>query len=718
MSHLNPYSNSQELKNLSNSSIPTSLSLSIPFFSRSSSSSNTTSTDLETCYSNSFSDNSTPDIGIVLNLQPNLNFQQQHNLQICSSKELEKSISINSIRPKIKKMPSWNNQTWSPRNSNEFIRHPSSSSSSQVKDSNFFLQDDNEEEDILRFERRKSLIKLKDFVTWGNSKKSKLPINTKLKIKEKEGKSNIITKLKIKRGSTSSLTETKTIRDEEIGKSLQRVWARTIFGVDNERERRGSDWPPTQSRELTLDLSCIPTFTGEQQMKVDVNHIKENFEKFKFGQDELTSSSYKSQETLTLKEGVLYHDPLVILSEQRVDTPLELPLLPKMNIRKSYPSILSPVLDEYEEGKEEHLAQNDLVSMNGQIETTPEKTKQYHGASDEIRGNNELNDDEGREEEFFTPSYRPSSILINTAFPNKSESPSKSSKAKSMIVIAPDETPQLDLTIFSPRPKSMILPRAPLLRGLNLLDDSLPISPLELPSISSTSFSSFQPINLSQEPNSRLIESSSKTVLSKDLLNSPRLAIVMPIPKKGIPNQTIESVLGNFDSTLSRHKSLNERRPSRPITSNRNFSLSLSNSNSTEFKPTTTSRRRMSLIIKPSILPCPTPPSLLTSPKSINTEQIPPLFSPCSISPTNQIHFASSSSISGLPIRRGRGSLKLKLPQSYFPQEAETSCEAVINSESEGKLQEPKEHIPTPGTFGLEGEKNRLETSNINPYFA
>ncbi|WWD06859.1 hypothetical protein V865_004956 [Kwoniella europaea PYCC6329] len=662
--------------------IPTSLSLSIPFFSRSSSSSQTYSTDLDTS-SSSYSDIS-PGLGIGIN--PNYLYNPQ-----ASSLDLRKSTSSSSsrssIRPGLKKMPSWNNQTWSPRTSQDvYIRRASEQSESSSPTDGEFVFDSG----ASGHGRRKSLINI-DFGTW--SKKRKIIFSGKRK-------SLSISKLKLKSTLTttnsnpSSVEKSIPFKDESVAvkttrtdqgmqdiifSPLQRVWARTDEHehedlVDRtERHRRGSDWPPTHSRAMYLDLSGIPTFTGEYDQS-EGSDLLQRFSKFSFG-------NTKNQDQINQIPSVVQLD----VEDRRVDTPLEMPVRPRLNLRlrKSHSSsILSPVLDTEEEEEEVRY-----TSGSGRSDNKLEK-EQFNdnrkdsqaGVKKEAQGQEQQQE---QEEEYFTPCFIPSSsfISLKTTYPTRSNNTVQTSKGSVEV------SPIFDLSIFSPRPG---LPNAPVLKGII---DTLPISPLELPSSSSiNSFGSFRDIALSFPT----------PVLSKDPPSSP---IVMPIPRKGVsvPNQSIESVLNPYPcSTIYRRSSLTDRRPSRP---------------STTIEGIPTTRRRMSLILKPAILPCPTPPSLLTSPKTLGSEYIPPLFSPSSTSPTSSLFVNTTIGIGGLPNRRGRGSLKLKLPPSHFA----NSTGLGSGPEKDEQEEEKEVHVPTPGTFGLEGEKERFGNegiNGINPYFA
>ncbi|WWC98079.1 hypothetical protein V866_004970 [Kwoniella sp. B9012] len=660
--------------------IPTSLSLSIPFFSRSSSSSQTYSTDLDT--SSSYSDISP---GLSIGINPNYLYNPQ-----ASSRDLRKSSSSSSsrssVRPGLKKMPSWNNQTWSPRTSQDvYIRRASEQSESSSPTDGEFVFDSG----ASGHGRRKSLINI-DFGTW--SKKPKIIFSGKKK-------SLSISKLNLK--STLTTTTSRSgerpvqLEDEIVAAKhtfkgipditfspLQRVWARTDEHeqedlVDRtERHRRGSDWPPTHSRTMCLDLSGIPTFTGEYHQS-EGSDLLQQFSKFSFENTE-------NQEQINQIPSVVQLDA----EDRRVDTPLEMPLRPRLNLRlrKSHSSsILSPVLDTEEEEEEEKVR---YTSGSGRSDNKLEKEQSINDWKDPQAGvENEAQGQklqQEQEEEYFTPCFIPSSsfVSVKTSYPIKSNDTVQTSTG------SVEESPIFDLSIFSPRPA---LPNAPVLKGII---DTLPISPLELPSSSSiNSFGSFRDIALSFPT----------PVLSKDPPSSP---IVMPIPRKGIssiPHQSIESVLNPYPcSTINRRSSLTDRRLSRP---------------STTIEGIPTTRRRMSLILKPAILPCPTPPSLLTSPKTLGSEYIPPLFSPSSTSPTSSLFINTTIGIGGLPNRRGRGSLKLKLPSSHFA----NSTGLGFGPEKDEKEEEKEEHVPTPGTFGLEGEKERFGNegiNGINPYFA
>ncbi|OCF79111.1 hypothetical protein I204_01056 [Kwoniella mangroviensis CBS 8886] len=660
--------------------IPTSLSLSIPFFSRSSSSSQTYSTDLDTS-SSSYSDIS-PGLGIDIN--PNYLYNPQ-----ASSLDLRKSTSSSSsrssVRPGLKKMPSWNNQTWSPRTSQDvYIRRASEQSESSSPTDGEFVFDSG----ASGHGRRKSLINI-DFGTW--SKKPKIIFSGKKK-------SLSISKLKLKSKSTLTTTTSRSgerpvqVEDEIVSAKdtfngipnitfspLQRVWARSEEeDVDRiDRHRRGSDWPPTQSREMYLDLSGIPTFTGENDQSD--NGLFEQFSKFNFtSMTGMTGMKAQSSQTPSVQ---------LELEGGRVDTPLEMPVRPRLNLRlrKSHSSsILSPFLDtEEEEEEEEVMYMSSTVKDDNKLEKEQSIDNRVHsqaGVEKEAQGQ-ELQQEQ--EEEYFTPCFIPSSsfVGVKTTYPTKSNDTVQTSTGSE------EESPIFDLSIFSPRPA---LPNAPVLKGIV---DTLPISPLELPSSTSLgSVASFKDIALSFPT----------PILSKDPPSSP---IVMPIPRKGIsiPHQSIESVLNPYPcSTINRRSSLTDRRPSRP---------------STTIEGIPTTRRRMSLILKPAILPCPTPPSLLTSPKTLGSEYIPPLFSPNSTSPTSSLFINTTTGIGGLPVRRGRGSLKLKLPSSHFA----NSTGLGFGPEKDEREEEKEEHVPTPGTFGLEGEKERFGNEGIdgiNPYFA
>ncbi|WVW79469.1 hypothetical protein I302_101438 [Kwoniella bestiolae CBS 10118] len=654
--------------------VPTSLSLSIPFFSRSSSST-AYSTDLDTSLSTN-SSSSSPGLGLCLH--PNYLYQSQ-DLRKSSS-----SSSSRSLRPSLRKMPSWNNQTWSPRTSQDvYIRRGSEQSEMTSPTDGEFVFPPGEQG-----RRRRSLMGI-DFGTWGmkpkiifsnaNSKRKSLSIS-RLRLKS----TTISSAPAIPVGQDASPSKADEGQDSENDLTfspLHRVWARSGSEaqdqIQGERERRGSDWPPTQSREMFLDLSGIPTFSGTGES----NELFAEFEEFSFSD----SSDVGDQD---VPAGGLPMDGMDV-DEKRVDTPLEMPLIPRLNLRlrKSHSSsVLSPVLDTEEE-EEKYNPQT--VKADVQVDVAHQTENICGKANEEEEQLVEMEKDENQIEieEYYTPSFIPSSSFTSL----KVTYPSRSTNSN-LSYTKPDDTPSpvFDLSIFSPRPSQ---PHAPVLKGII---DGLPISPLELPSNST----SLREIALSFPT----------PVLFRDPPNSPITTVVMPIPRRGMPNTSIESVLNAHTqqkNPISRRSSLTdrERRPSRPSTT-------------IEGLPTT--RRRMSLILKPSILPCPTPPSLLTSPKSLDSEYIPPLFSPSSISPTSSKFggTAAHSLAGGLPVRRGRGSLKLKLPPSHF---ANSAGLGFGPEKDEGDEKEREEHVPTPGTFGLEGEKERFEGEKVegdNPYFA
>ncbi|WWC91111.1 uncharacterized protein L201_006052 [Kwoniella dendrophila CBS 6074] len=688
-------------------SVPSSISLSIPFFSRSSTSTtNTTSSysysssELQTSYSDFSNDNDNDnyDYNDHHRSQHSFNTYLNPNFRLVDpkSQSLHKSFSntssIRSIRPELKKMPSWNNQTWSPRSSTEFgtsqrdfidfqRRQSDESDNSTTSDVRAHDGKDVESNDDGRRRKRTSLIKL-DFSTWGRKSKNifSSPKKNSISISSFKIKSNSIDSRFEKEGQFHSDGS----NADDTFNPLQRVWARRDDELI-ERERRGSDWPPTRTRELTLNLSLtsIPTFIDEN--------------------NDLTNT--------TSSEGAEQSSSSEIPFTQRVDTPLEMPFLPKLNLRKSHSSVLSPVLDGEEEVEEETKIDNTEIESN--------KIKQEEDNSPKP---------DTEKEEFFTPCFNPSSSF------NKSTYPSRLGRSTVNVVSAinketeiqrniEESSPIFDCSIFSPRPDSKILPRAPILKALDRNDSpSLPISPLDLPSISSFSSVLFPTLdNTSKISNITETQTEIDTKVGAD--NSSPSSIIIPTPRRSLPDQSIESILNPslVQMSLGRKSSLTERRPSSRT------SFGLPSTVSTESPSLgVLPRRRMSVIIRPSVLPCPTPPSLLTSPKTLGNEYLPsfnsnvPLFSPCSISPTQSIFNSQTSSlalggsISGLPIRRGRGSLKMKLPPSYLG----NSNGLGLGSEKNDQEPEKEEHIPTPGTFGLESEKDKMDQVEVNPYFA
>ncbi|OCF35665.1 hypothetical protein I317_03189 [Kwoniella heveanensis CBS 569] len=634
-------------------SFPTSMSLSIPFFSRSSSS--TTSTSMSSgSYSCSYSTSTDLDDHDLSPLSTSFpgpdqsHAQGQHKydyslgrgqhrqhhssyddrMQINPSRS-SLSSNASSVRPALKKMPSWS--SW-----NMGLESSRSGSASSVGETDrdehnpMILSESGSsvgggEDGMSDMAGRTSLLDVRrgstgmggrlhlDLGTWGKSPKVLLvPMKSGSKNNNKASHKHANSfPSRVKLRPSSVIHKIPQVISADIFPPLTRVWARTDDnrttvpsdpGLD--RERRGSDWPPTKGRDMNLDLSGIKTLADETEEVEDEEESK-----------------------IAANRCEPFGDDNDLISD-RVDTPMEIPGMPRLDLR-SRSSVLSPVLDG-EEGEEE----------TDQMERT------------------EAGLAENEKEEFFTPSPMPASVFPRTPFPSRIDGSA--------------EPPTFDLSIFSPRP-----PPPPVLRGIL---DNLPVSPLELPVLrNSATFPT--------------------PVFPRDPPTSP---LHMPAPRRGIPGESIESVL---HPSLSRRSSIvGKDRPRRP---------------SIPGLP----RRRMSLSIRPAILPCPTPPSLLVSPKTLGSEYIPPLFSPSSISPVTSRFLIGSGpgggGSSSLPRRRGRGSMRLKLPPSYFSSEQGTGLgieQEVEFREATEKVNE--EHVATPGTFGLEGEKGRIQAEGVNPYFA
>ncbi|WVQ93118.1 hypothetical protein IAU59_000182 [Kwoniella sp. CBS 9459] len=633
-------------------SFPTSMSLSIPFFSRSSSSTTSTSSG-SYAYSCSYSTStdiedhdlsplstSFPRLSLASGAgqaqghgQGHVKYEYGHSHRSYDHMQTSPSRSslgsnASSIRPALKKMPSWS--SW---NIGMGLEGSRSSSIDQAVPGPIIVSGHENEntssdgEDVSMIGRlsfsesddRKGSISGRfhlDIGTWGKSPRIFLTsTNKKNKAKQASEKhaSVSLPSKRIKLRSPSVIHKIPQVISPENLPPLQRVWARTeepsvpdINGLD--RERRGSDWPPTQGRDMNLDLTGIKTLA-----------------------DEIVEDDDSPQEGLIGPSCAMNVEDGDDDDTDRVDTPMDMPSMPRLDLT-TRPSILSPVLDGEEEQEEEE-------EEEATIEEAEAKARS---------GGNE------NDEEFFTPSPMPASLFSRTPYPSRME--------------APGEAPTFDLSIFSPRP-----PPPPVLRGIL---ENLPVSPLELPTLRNS--------NTFPTP-----------VLPRDPPTSP---LHMPAPRRGVPGESIESVL---HPSLSRRSSIiGNDRPRRP---------------SIPGLP----RRRMSLSIRPAILPCPTPPSLLTSPKTLGSEYIPPLFSPSSITPVSS-RFLYGAGSSSLPRRRGRGSMRLKLPPSYFS-EAGTGPGLVIEQDQNDQnemAKEQEEHVATPGTFGLEGERERLEAEGVNPYFA
>ncbi|WVF65450.1 hypothetical protein IAT40_000178 [Kwoniella sp. CBS 6097] len=641
---------------------PTSMSLSIPFFSRSASSTTSTSTSSGSysySYSCSYSTStdledhdlspmsgSFPRPGQSQGKYDHGNRQHQHggydHMQLSQSRSSLGS-TASSVRPPLKKMPSWSSwnlglensrSTSSDRESAIILTRNASSDGDGDGDgedhmdgivSRLPLSDDQRNRTIGR--RGSGRLHL-DIGTWGKSPKIFLSSRSRGgggrnnddndKASGKHVHANSFP-LRVKPRYSSVAHKVPEAVPSDIFPPLTRVWARTnnkateVSDIGFDRERRGSDWPPTQGRDMNLDLSGIMTLADEatEDMHNDIDNDDDD-------QDRVMVQPQALSDVL---------DEDADMSD-RVDTPMEIPTMPRLDLR-SRSSILSPVLD----GEEEEGEGAETVAEEDADADSPETEKE--------------------KEEFFTPSPIPASLFTRTPYPSRMDD----------VV----EHPTFDLSIFSPRP-----PPPPVLRGIL---DNLPVSPLELPVLRNS------------------LPTFPTPVLPRDPPTSP---LHMPAPRRGIPGESIESVL---HPSLSRRCSIvggdRPRRPSIPGLP----------------------RRRMSLIIRPAILPCPTPPSLLTSPKTLGSEYIPPLFSPSSISPVNS-RFLSGTGNSSLPRRRGRGSMRLKLPPSYFSEGGAGLGIEPAEEKNKDEVPEKEEHVATPGTFGLEGEKERLEGEGVNPYFA
>lgn len=338
-------------------------------------------------------------------------------------------------------------------------------------------------------------------------------------------------------------------------------------------------------------------------------------------------------------------------------------------------------------------------------------------------------------DDFFTPPTIPTSLLqchsampVHPTFPRPATRrdwrqlrtlplPSHSSQSRHSPASSPEEgSTAFDLDIFSPR-----LARAPILRGIV---DALPVSPLELPNsrvslmtlLGNRSFPSATPTS---SPSSPISDAEERTMPSLGQVASdwaqPNIAPPTPGSNTGSP-----------------------ARPSSYRFPRASYPSSVSSPSifpATSHSSTSTFTRRHSAIIRPPILPTPIPPSLLMSPRSLGTPLIPP--GPTSPSRLDTIAGLPPVSLIASTVTLGRRvSDRVRRPQiavrvgeisptaglgmgpmngagSGFRQKVTEESPSITRSDSFTK------RIPTPGTFGLEGEAaKRLESEGLNPYFA
>ncbi|CAD6573405.1 MAG: hypothetical protein TREMPRED_000820 [Tremellales sp. Tagirdzhanova-0007] len=285
-------------------------------------------------------------------------------------------------------------------------------------------------------------------------------------------------------------------------------------------------------------------------------------------------------------------------------------------------------------------------------------------------------------DEFFTPGAIPSSIFpsIATLLPTSIPTPLVGtvslpvSKAipQSLENAPTDFSPDLNLDIFSPR-----LPAAPRLRGIMY---SLPISPLQLPPPDASRSSMFAILAEYAGPTS---------VTPNDLVTTQILSAsdctAMPSLEAGLVS-------------LSRPRVGLERSPRVRLAG-----------------------RRLSAVIRPPILPSPTPPSLLSSPRALGTPVLSPCISPCPRRSSYGSYGRSfaSSYLAGTSFKRRRPDRGMMVVSPSGSSEVGGLGFGEIVKKA-GVHEGPSlEHVPTPGTFGLEGEaERRMITEGVNPYFA
>lgn len=275
-------------------------------------------------------------------------------------------------------------------------------------------------------------------------------------------------------------------------------------------------------------------------------------------------------------------------------------------------------------------------------------------------------------------------------------------------------SPLFNSDIFSPRVR-----QAPVLRGII---DSLPVSPLELPI-------------------SRLTQSTTTSRMTEyPTPVLPRNTTPSPILSANIANVAMPS-LGQVVSDLQHSSSFSRPRSTvNPSYRLPRASIPTSGSTPTLFPTSYTQSslpftRRHSAIIRPQTLPSPVPPSLITSPRSLGTPLIPP--GPTSPSrldtlagrpPPGFVMETVPDILADTRARRASAILRAGAmsPTSGLGFGAMTQAGSGFRKAKEGDggsvhrgYDRTGHRLPTPGTFGLEGEaEQRMITEGINPYFA
>ncbi|WWD21371.1 hypothetical protein CI109_105856 [Kwoniella shandongensis] len=748
--------------------IPTSISLSIPFFSRSSSSTTTTSDTYTSYTGTSFGDGDETETDQE-GISPPIPYTPLKSTS-SSGRDVVQGrgegghghgtyLKTGGERPGLRKMPSWTSWT-------------SSRSDTGLNDVSDINDDEVEEGEATRNDKSKLHL---DIGTWGRM--PKVIFNND--------------HIHTKRYSSPKVKDIETF-------SPRLVSSHDDIDIDNDRMRRGSDWPPTIARTMKLDLSGIPTFAEEMISSVSASsgvHV-----------DRDIASTGNSGQDAGLVSGTGSRG-VIASCQSRVDTPIGMPVVHRLDL-KSHVSKLERTLDEADEEMDsEHMSES--TTSTQQRKSTPD---------DKINASVLVLEDGRRpptidrvaadpepeaEEEFFTPVPVPASLFLShPALPSRSplgtapttsctdNHPTFEQRDRSQSHLIDDTlSPIFDLSIFSPRPA---IPRAPVLRGIGLLDQmteiETPISPLELPScctrprteaISMPMPTPILPRNAPCSPTDTGTDTdniSHRSEFPRNVFPSfydkqPGLTRYGSLRGMGMgPKRSwasISSVLTPSDSSIQTDEMKRPLARASTTTTSRRQSSGLpslmnggcgrgpNRSNSISGLPPSGggSRRRMSLILRPEILPCPTPPSLLTSPKTLGMEYL-TLFSPtsnCTSPIGSRFRSLGTASASGggpgsggLPSRRGRGSMRLSLGNVLSPlpnavietqvdegasRGAKAKDGSIVDGAGAGvgaglgldfvdTVEVEEEHVATPGTFGLEGEAERLVSAGLNPYFA
>ncbi|KAK8843974.1 hypothetical protein IAR55_006766 [Kwoniella newhampshirensis] len=769
-------------------SIPISISLSIPFFSRSTSSSTsttTTSSDTYTTYtSTSFGDETETEMETDLEgISPPIPYTPHKQ----DSTDSEAGVGVDRLytsggdgkltlrrsggsRPSLRKMPSWT--SWTSRSSED-------GEDTGIDE----VFDDGDVEVVIdggdrAHRQRESRLHL-DIGTWGRTPKVILKNchthtrnhtqDLKLgspRLKDSRTHSpKVIQKTQFLANGTMHPSEVDLV-DGNPSTAMPLFMAGTKQSNDEidiaieDKLRRGSDWPPTVARTMRLDLSGIPTFADEIMSPERIDHP--------YDRKDDQNSDHEPTERKCPDQGPPYpalHVGLVqskaAMSSRgftRVDTPLYMPMGRRLDLKLC--DINSASLAEADE-EEVDIKRN---AVNVELGKNDSRCESKGNAMATEGADLERADEDEEDEEFFTPVPVSASVFLShSSFPSRSRPTSKFNPRPARDTrfedASQDTSPTFDLSIFSPRPN---LPRAPVIRGILDHQFDAPISPLELPILRTA-----RSRDLDSLPTPILPRNAPCSPVDKSSF-VPDIRAVLPSPyglrRKQVGNQSLrvppKRVWGSISSVLSPpsenapqrdigektpppshsppHKPLmrastTARRPSlqsggaRPTRANSIAGFPIAGNGSFN------SRRRMSLILRPEILPCPTPPSLLSSPKSLGNGYFP---SVSVFSPPSPISSRFPKSNGGLPTRRGRGSMRLSLGNGLISPRCQADQGQTINVEQNAKREvnthamaglgvgpieetnNGEEHVATPGTFGLDGEAERLVNAGLNPYFA